>query len=89
MTAPEGFDYRERKNGEVAIFHHGKLAKMMRADDAKKFLASLKKGDAQQVMAEFAGNDAQVARPDGPGSAPTLHGNGPAHTQTEFRRKSV
>lgn len=89
MTAPEGFDYRERKNGEVAIFHHGKLAKMMRDDDAKKFLAALKKGEAQEVMAEFAGSDAQVARPDGPGSQSGLHGNGPAHTKTEFRRKSV
>lgn len=89
MTAPEGFDYRARKNGEVAIFHHGKLAKMMRDDDAKKFLDAVKKGDAQEVMAEFAGTDAQVARPDGPGSTPGLHGNGPAHTKTEFRRKSV
>lgn len=89
MTAPEGFDYRERKNGEVAIFHHGKLAKMMRDDDAKKFLDALKKGEAQEVMAEFAGGDAQVARPDGPSSAPTLHGNGPAHSRPEFRRKSV
>ena len=89
MTAAEGFDYRARKNGEVAIFHHGKLAKMMRDDDAKKFLAAIKDGDKQQVMADFAGSDAQVARPDGPGSQAGLHGSATAHTKPEFRRKSV
>ncbi len=89
MTTAEGFDYRERKSGEVAIFHHGKMAKMMRGDDAKKFLAALKEGEPQEVMSEFAGNDGQVARAAGPGSSgPSLHGNGQAHQQREFRRKS-
>lgn len=89
MTAPEGFDYRARNNGEVAIFHHGKLAKILRDDNAKTLLNALEKGDKQEVLAEFAGSDAQVARPDGPGSQAGLHGNGAAHAKTEFRRKSV
>lgn len=89
MTTPEGFDYRERKNGEVAIFHHGKLAKMMRGEDAKKFLGELKDGEPQEVMAQYAGNDGQVARTAGRASSgPSLHSNGVAHPQREFRRKS-
>ncbi len=92
MSAPEGFDYRTRTNGEVHIFHHGKLAKMMRDDEAQAFLGSVKDGDAQAVMAEFVGNDGQVARPGGTDKHPAadaLHGNGDAHARQEFRRKSV
>lgn len=91
MSGAEGFDYRTRANGEVAIFHHGKLAKMMRGDEAATFLAAVKEGDAQQAMADAVGNDGQFARPGVGGTGPTadaLHGNGDAHAPKEFRRKS-
>lgn len=91
MATAEGFDYRTRSNGEVAIFHHGKMSKLMRDDEAKDFLTSLKDGDAQQLMADAVGNDGQSARPGGGPQAPgsSMHGNGSAHTVTEFRRKSI
>ncbi|WP_084104712.1 hypothetical protein [Demequina sp. NBRC 110056] len=85
----EGFDYRTRTNGEVAIFHHGKLAKMMRDAEAQKFLDAIKGGDAQEVMAAAVGNDGQMARPGSQATSSTsLHGNGEAHPHQEFRRKS-
>ena len=90
MSGAEGFDYRTRTNGEVAIFHHGKLAKMMREDEAQDFLGQVKGNDAQEVMARFVGNDGQAAKP-GTGAHPAvdaLHGNGEAHPHQEFRRKS-
>ncbi len=90
MSAPEGFDYRTRTNGEVHIFHHGKLARMLKDEPAQEFLAAVKHGDAQEVMAGAVGNDGQGAGvssgPSGP--ATHLHGNGPAHPHQEFRRKS-
>lgn len=90
MSAPEGFDYRTRTNGEVHIFHHGKLAKMLKDEPAQDFLAAVKDGDAQRAMADAVGNDGQGAGvstgPSGPGTH--LHGNGQAHPHQEFRRKS-
>ncbi len=65
MTAPEGFEHRERKNGDVAVFHHGKLVKLLRGADAKALLAAMKKGDPQQAMADASG---------GPGSSKPGHG---------------
>ncbi|WP_152649205.1 hypothetical protein [Demequina flava] len=90
MSTPEGYDYRARTNGEVAIFHHGKLAKMMRDEEAQEFLDAMKDGDAQEVMGRFAGFDGQTQRPGtGPQSGTdALHGNGEAHAQKDFRRKT-
>ncbi len=86
----EGYDYRTRTNGEVHIFHHGKLARMLKDEPAQEFLAAVKDGDAQDVMASFSGRDGQgggVGRgPSGPGTH--LHGNGSAHAPQQFRRKS-
>ncbi len=90
MSAPEGYDYRTRTHGEVHIFHHGKLAKMLKDESAQQFLAAVKDGDAQAVMADAVGGSAQgggVARGPG-GPSQHLHGNGEAHSQREFRRKS-
>jgi hypothetical protein len=89
MTAAEGFEYRERKSGEVAIFHHGKLVKMMRGAEAKSFVAASKKGDAQQVMLDAVGEKA--ARPPGNGpveGGKALGGDGQAHAHGVFRRRS-
>lgn len=90
MSAAEGFDYRTRSNGEAVIFHHGKLAKMMRDDEAKKFIEEVKAGDAQEVMARYVGNDGQSQKPGtGPqGGSASLHGNGEAHATKDFRRKT-
>lgn len=90
MSGPEGFDYRTRTNGEVHIFHHGKLATMLKNDEAAAFLDNVKDGDAQQVMADAVGHDGQHAKPGtGRGSAGKhLGGDGHAHAAQQFRRKS-
>ncbi|WP_062521851.1 hypothetical protein [Demequina silvatica] len=86
----EGFDYRTRTNGEVHIFHHGKLAKMLKDEPAQSFLSSVKDGDAQAVMAAAVGNDGQGGGVHGSAQGPGahLHGNGSAHSPQQFRRKS-
>lgn len=90
MSGPNGFDYRTRPNGEVHIFHRGKLAKMLKDADAKKFLAAIEDGDEQQLMDEAVGEQNSNGRvsggPTGPGSH--LHGNGAGHAPTQFRRKT-
>jgi hypothetical protein len=90
MSGPEGFEYRSRKTGEVAIFQHGKLSVMLRDNDAKKFLEEVEKGDPQAVMAETAGNHKQGGTPgvgsQGPGSH--MHGDAKGHPVKEFRRKT-
>ena len=90
MSGPKGYDYRTRTNGEVHIFSQGKLAKMLKGDDAKAFLAAVDKGDAQELMADAiggAGSGSRVAGgPSGPGT--NLHGNGTSHAPTVFRRKT-
>ncbi|WP_156165451.1 hypothetical protein [Demequina rhizosphaerae] len=90
MTGSEGFDYRTRTNGEVHIFHHGKLARMLKDEPAQDFLASVKDGDAQEVMAAAVGNDGQGGgvRGSAQGPATHLHGNGQAHPHGEFRRRA-
>jgi len=90
---PADYRYATRTNGEVVIFHHGKLAKMLRDKPAQDFLASIKKANGdedQEVMAAAVGNDGQLARPTsgtGP-SGKAVHGDGAAHGHKEFRRKS-
>ena len=91
--ATDAYKYSTRTNGEVVIFHHGKLAKMLRDEPAQVFLKAIKdaKGaDAQAVMESTAGNDGQMARPtSGTGtSGKAVHGDGVAHAPKEFRRKS-
>ncbi len=90
MSAAEGFEYRSRTTGEVAIFQHGKLAVMLRDKDAAKFLKDVEKGEPQEVMAEAAGNHKQGGKPgvgsQGPGS--NMHGDAKGHPVKEFRRKT-
>lgn len=90
MSAPEGYRFTARNNGEVAIFHHGKLAKMLKEDAAQEFLTAVKKGDEQEVMGVAVGNDGQTARPGGGPQGPdgAARGNGTAHGHKEFRRRS-
>ncbi len=54
-----GFSFRSRKNGEVEVLHHGRVASTLRGADAKDFLAEVEAGgaaDAQQLMARVTGN---------------------------------
>ena len=54
-----GFGYRVRRNGELEILHHGRLASTLRGNDADDFLAEVEtadEGDAQQLMARITGN---------------------------------
>jgi hypothetical protein len=87
------YKYATRTNGEVVIFHRGKLAKMLREEPAQAFLASIKdlpEGEDQGIMAATVGHDDQVPRPtSGTGaSGKSVHGDGAAHGHKEFRRKS-
>ncbi|MFT6943406.1 MAG: hypothetical protein ACJA2F_001608 [Nitriliruptoraceae bacterium] len=64
MTSPEGFTYKRRKASEaVAIFHHGRLSKTLKGDDATEFLAKLGGDDEQLVMATATGNYRQGTEP--------------------------
>jgi hypothetical protein len=54
-----GFTYRRRKNGDVEILHHGRVATTLRAHDAEDFLAEAPdaaSAEAQQLMARLTGN---------------------------------
>lgn len=54
-----GFTYRTRKNGDVEIVHHGRLATTLRGRDAVDFLQDVEDStdvDAQQLMARLTGN---------------------------------
>ena len=91
MSGPEGFERKDRPNGDIAVFHHGKLAKMVRGADAKKLATALgKKGaDEQEVLAEAVGGSSTAARPGtGPQGPKGLGGDGRQHGHGEFRRKS-
>jgi hypothetical protein len=56
MPQPSGFHY-ERRGEEVAIFHHGRRAAMLRGAAAGRFLAEIERGsDPQGLMARATGN---------------------------------
>jgi len=54
-----GFSHRSRKNGDVQILHHGRVASTLRgavAADFRSAVAAGDEGDAQQLMARITGN---------------------------------
>ena len=54
-----GFAYRVRKNGDVEVLHHGRLAATLRGHDAADFVHEAPdptSADAQQLMARLTGN---------------------------------
>jgi hypothetical protein len=58
-SGPVGFCHRPRKNGEVELWHHGRLASTLRGHDAADFLAraaTLDDTGLQQLMARLTGN---------------------------------
>ncbi|NTV40129.1 MAG: hypothetical protein HGA51_09300 [Demequinaceae bacterium] len=56
MSDPQGFVFTERKNGEVAITHHGRPAAVLRNAAAVRFLRDIESSDPQEVMARVTGN---------------------------------
>lgn len=53
---PDGFEFTQASNGDVAIIHHGRTAATLRGAAAAKFLAAAGTGDPQQLMARVTGN---------------------------------
>jgi hypothetical protein len=54
-----GFRYRSRKNGDVEVLHHGRVAATLRGQEAEEFLAEAAdplSAEAQQLMARITGN---------------------------------
>ena len=54
-----GFTYRSRKNGDVEIFHLGRLASTLRGNEAEDFRQEAGdegSNEAQQLMARVTGN---------------------------------
>lgn len=54
-----GFSYRRRKNGDIEILHHGRVASTLRGTYAAEFLGEVEDGDAdaaQHLMARITGN---------------------------------
>jgi hypothetical protein len=59
LNTPEGFSWRSGKNGDLQVFHHGRLASTLRGPKAATLLEELEAGDdeaAQQVLARVTGN---------------------------------
>lgn len=58
MANPEGFSFKVRKEGNVLVFHHGKMATILRGKKAKDFIADTEAADAdqQELMARITGN---------------------------------
>lgn len=59
MPAPSGFQLDRRKNGQVVISHHGKVATVLRGKAAERLSAGVEAADdlaAQHLMARATGN---------------------------------
>lgn len=60
MPAPTGFSWAERKNGDVVISHHQKVATILRGRKAEQFLEDVagdgSDGGDQELMARLTGN---------------------------------
>lgn len=56
MALPGGFEWSERKNGDIVITHNGRTATTLRGDKASDFRAEVGSGDEQELMARLTGN---------------------------------
>jgi hypothetical protein len=56
MARPNGFEYIQRKNGEVVTTHHGSKAAVLRGDRAERFVEQLASRDGQELTARITGN---------------------------------
>lgn len=55
MGTAQGFEYVERGT-TVIIEHHGRVVTTLRGERAARFLAEVRAGDPQDVMARWTGN---------------------------------
>ena len=56
---PAGFRFTANKNGEVTIFHHGRIAASLRGPKANQFLnqaTTASEAELQHQMARLTGN---------------------------------
>lgn len=56
MTKPTGFDWKQRKSGDVVVTHHGRVVTILRGPKAADFVSKVSDGDPQEVMARVTGN---------------------------------
>ena len=56
MGKASGFSFTRRKNGDVVISHHGRVATIVRGRQADAFVKKVESGDGQELMARFTGN---------------------------------
>ena len=56
MASPYGFEWSQRKGGDVVISHRGKTAATLRGQKAIEFLDDVAEGDGQELMARLTGN---------------------------------
>ena len=58
-SADLGFSYRRRKNGDIEVLHHGRIAATLRGRNAEDLLSEAPdpaSPDAQRLMARLTGN---------------------------------
>lgn len=56
MGDAAGFEWKQRKNGDVVITHRGKVATVLRNRKAAEFLDAVGDQDDQELMARVTGN---------------------------------
>ena len=56
MGSPVGFEWTQRKNSDVVVTHHARVAAILRGRAATKFVSDVSRGDPQEVMARVTGN---------------------------------
>ncbi len=56
MSGPDGFEWEQRSNGDIVVFHQGRRAATLRGRRAEEFLAEVEDGDDQELMARLTGN---------------------------------
>lgn len=56
MGKPVGFEWTQRKNGDVVVTDHARMAAILRGTAAIKFVTDVGRGDPQEVMARVTGD---------------------------------